>query len=892
MAEVFDFEIGNVVGPQGPQGATGPTGPQGPTGATGAQGPQGPRGLQGETGPTGPVAAFSIGTVSTLDPGDDATATITGTDEAPVLNLGIPQGVKGDTGDTGYPTDAQVQTAVAGWLSENVDPETGYVLDRTLEQADAAAPADLVGDLKSAIFPYNPYNIIDILFSATNVTHNGATYTWSGHTCTVTGTTTSSISVNNIIPFKSNLPSDIVPGKNYEIRYTTDNVNIQLGFAFWDSNDTATYLYFPSGVSRITIPSSAVKWGIRLYIASGKNPAGTVTQIALITQAVYDNDKQFLEAYNTFPISSEIFNKSSASHNGITYTWGTDGKCTVTGTSSSASANTFYTNATGFPNGIEVGKSYYLNYVTSDSNVRFMVTYHKSGGAAAYYPYTSDTVFTVPSDAIGITFGLSVQSGKSFATPAIISRAAIIDLDSIYYKMHTLENDVLKSNGILANNADLNTYKGINAFYVLTIDRTYTHAPEANAYGLLKVFTPYSTITVQEFVSFDPVGNTFVRYYTGTNDTWHDWINRSGSVTNYNNTYTTENYENTYNITCSPTITTDTNNYLASTGDTTDRTGDIQTMLNSTGVCRLGPGVFYVTGITLPTYGAIIGSGNNSCIILDSSVTTGYAIKIGNYSTVKNLRIRGSASNITPTSSISARHGILFEGTANAENPTTYYQSTVESCTITDFTGGGITCYNTGLAPEASLLVSNCRFLRCGVGINIPYFSEFNRFTNNNVQDCYYGCIDNGGNNYFANCDFSMNKIALLIDNSTSQSRNNTHGTFSACSFHHTDNTREGGQIVSVGTAIRILRASNGELFTGCQIGYGDIEIDESIGVRFVGCNMLSMVALEITDSPLVVFSDCNFWDSNSSPLTQSGNTTLKFHDCYLMDGTAFDPMA
>ena len=168
MAEVFDFEIGNVVGPQGPQGATGPTGPQGPTGATGAQGPQGPRGLQGETGPTGPVAAFSIGTVSTLDPGDDATATITGTDEAPVLNLGIPQGVKGDTGDTGYPTDAQVQTAVAGWLSENVDPETGYVLDRTLEQADAAAPADLVGDLKSHFKFLKVYNQFMILTASVN----------------------------------------------------------------------------------------------------------------------------------------------------------------------------------------------------------------------------------------------------------------------------------------------------------------------------------------------------------------------------------------------------------------------------------------------------------------------------------------------------------------------------------------------------------------------------------------------------------------------------------------------------------------------------------------------------------------------------------------------------
>ena len=48
------------------------------------------------------------------------------------------------------PTDEQVADAVGDWLDENVDPETGYVLDRTLQQPNAAAPADLVGDLKSA----------------------------------------------------------------------------------------------------------------------------------------------------------------------------------------------------------------------------------------------------------------------------------------------------------------------------------------------------------------------------------------------------------------------------------------------------------------------------------------------------------------------------------------------------------------------------------------------------------------------------------------------------------------------------------------------------------------------------------------------------------------------
>ena len=61
--------------------------------------------------------------------------------------------VNGQTGDvTVQPaTDAQVKTAVDSWLDTNVAQETGYVLDRSLSLANAAAPADLVGDLKSAV---------------------------------------------------------------------------------------------------------------------------------------------------------------------------------------------------------------------------------------------------------------------------------------------------------------------------------------------------------------------------------------------------------------------------------------------------------------------------------------------------------------------------------------------------------------------------------------------------------------------------------------------------------------------------------------------------------------------------------------------------------------------
>lgn len=58
--------------------------------------PRGDKGEQGIQGETGATPNFSIGEVDTLEPNESATATITGTAENPVLNLGIPKGEQGD----------------------------------------------------------------------------------------------------------------------------------------------------------------------------------------------------------------------------------------------------------------------------------------------------------------------------------------------------------------------------------------------------------------------------------------------------------------------------------------------------------------------------------------------------------------------------------------------------------------------------------------------------------------------------------------------------------------------------------------------------------------------------------------------------------------------------
>lgn len=76
----------------------GETGPKGDTGPKGADGVQGQAGAKGDKGDTGATPNLTIGTVTT---GTDAAATITGTAEAPVLNLTLPKGEKGDPGSSG-----------------------------------------------------------------------------------------------------------------------------------------------------------------------------------------------------------------------------------------------------------------------------------------------------------------------------------------------------------------------------------------------------------------------------------------------------------------------------------------------------------------------------------------------------------------------------------------------------------------------------------------------------------------------------------------------------------------------------------------------------------------------------------------------------------------------
>ena len=113
-----DFTPEQLAALKGAKGDKGDKGAQGEKGAAftyedfteaqlaalkGPKGDQGDKGPQGEKGTPGAAATVAIGTVTTGEPGTDASVENTGTSAAATLNFTIPRGAKGDKGDTGSP---------------------------------------------------------------------------------------------------------------------------------------------------------------------------------------------------------------------------------------------------------------------------------------------------------------------------------------------------------------------------------------------------------------------------------------------------------------------------------------------------------------------------------------------------------------------------------------------------------------------------------------------------------------------------------------------------------------------------------------------------------------------------------------------------------------------
>lgn len=600
-------------------------------------------------------------------------------------------------------------------------------------------------------------------------------------------------------------------------------------------------------------------------IAEMRTATATANTAAATANAAANSAAGYVDAvaeYNVFNIPTT--NKDGSTRNGVV--------TTVTGPYSihaegTATANWFHNMwlVPTFPDYLKPGDTIYLLCESTQDDVSMQLYTTTDHGTS----WTNQglikgfTSFTIPANVNGLNFRAFAASGKTIDADIRAGILTNLPIDNA---------TVLRYLGLLSD-TELNnaTQTGISA---LNSALEYTNKPSGAANSGYLFVANAGTSVMQLLFGFS--ASYVYKRVRNVRGVWLDWAQISGQGGNtYNNNYTFPAYTNTYTVTATPTITTDTNNYLASTGDTTDRTADIAAMLTQTGVCNLGPGLFVVNNLSMPKNTALRGSGPKTELRL-AGTADGYAVKMNDYCQVSDLTISGASEDITLPETVGERHGILWQGnyTANHNGNLQPKQGLVSDVAIRRFTGGGITCYDTGYSTYNNLCVVNAQIRNCGAGLNIAYWSEFHKFTNCRCFGCLYGCINNGGNNMFVNCDFSSCQNGFLMDNSQGQSPNNAHGACIGCLFHHTAN--------NTGVGIKILNCDNGYIFDGCQIGFSRTIIEDSVGIVFANMFFGQATNCDITITGGGAITFANNMHIAKPPITVTNNSNVRFINCYV----------
>ena len=698
-------------------------------------------------------------------------------------------------------------------------------------------------------------------------TNNGVTYEYNlDNTCKISGRT-SGTSYNNIFNSGANsLPPYVEPNKTYKIKYNGIHTKLRIYFYIDGTLQTSANIFASDG--EITMPANLT--GLIIRIDADKNV--DIDETVDFKMFLYEIPTIVADRLNYFvPKFIKWIKGSNSTKPEVTYTWNGDELHIVAETGDTNNFLNCYASSTQLPEGLSPGKQYCL--VFNAEKIR----------AKLYYYTESDGPYFICESYHSFYFSL-----PDIATGMIIrvdpDRNSIIDE---YIKIGLCDGVTDLINGTTyinygygyEENLSCDDFTSAGSYFVSKSGSYISMSDFAwDAAGWLLVVPYNSTFIFQLALPYD-VNNYSISYRVKQNTTWTNWLPLTSGETVYE--YTTiekGTYQNTYNITTTPTITTDSNGWLqpidiesSDESNKTDMTGPIMSMLTDTGYCHLAPGIYYVSGsINMPAGSMLEGCGNKTIIRLLSSVSNGYIVKPSSDCIIKNIRFSGSYSEIDISSGdIGGRNGIYCTASANRHNM-------VQNCFF-DGLSSAIYQYDNGGSTHGYIYMQQCFISNCTVGINIDKYSEYNKYTDVVINKCYYACINNGGNNVFTSCTFH-GTIGFMIDNSSGTKNNNAHGSVVGCTFNHIDNWNRSSTLGG-GDAIKIIDTANGFIFTGCQIWYGAINIQNSRGIQIsntlIGGNTPSIT---ITGSTPVFFSNCIFHQTPSISDTASS----KFINCFL----------
>ena len=766
----------------------------------------------------------------------------------------------------------------SAWAQSSMD-EADY------EDELASVNSD-VSKINRALSVYNCYDYVSGMDNRTE-TMAGVTFTWDGKSSyTVTGTATA-ISYIRLFYNRSALPYGMVAGGTYILRYKAEKVRLEI---FWyNAGGTQTTLLGTYEDTVFTLPSAAVGALIRLRVYNGDTVNETVTPVILSALSNSDITK-YLSEYNTYPILDQL-SKTSAEDDGITYTYDkTTDSYSVVGTATGLTYYNLFGSKTVLPSGVSAGDTIFLDVYSTDSNITLEVfLYNADGNGKGNFSVYTPTALALPAGTVGIILRIRVANGSTvngqfklkILTGLAAKRLGSSELFTTNYGVGAPFfadcNDV-KTNSIMFISKDGGTTSQANfpfngAGWLQTINIP------GNSIAVFQIAYPYDTAR-------------HVWYRSCQAGTWQPWVEigsgGGGSEVTYEITQniTRDTYNNSYTIETTPTITTDTNGWLAAVDDdsttqenATDMTGAIMSMLTATGYCHLGPGKFWVSGgIDMPSNSTLCGCGKDTVVQLLDSVSTGYVVQPTYCCTIKDIKFKGGDSAPADISTdgatdLGARHGVYcvgnYDGNTSHATVTSYY-NVIENCYFESFDGSAIYMANTGISSRGYLQATDITINSCMVGIHIDWYSEYNKFVNFIARRCNHACINNGGNNVFVGCTF-QGIVGFVMDNSGSDKGNNSHGTCSACTFNHINSNNGNGVVIK--------NNNNGFIFDSCQMWYSGIVVEESRGMHFSNCLIGGgSPRISIAGAYPAFFSNCIFHATPS--ITDSSNS--KFDNCYL----------
>ena len=267
---------------------------------------------------------------------------------------------------------------VGNWLAANIDPDTGYVIDKTLTVSDAAADAKITGD------------VINYIGDQLKINHiNMKAY------IDADGVVTSSPSMYMFYCY------EVTPG---EIIHTISAPNA-IVYGFFTSKPVIGSVTYNS--SRTTITSGTTH---------GVNVPATCTWIGIRTAAadnltfiknhiLLSDINNTMQHDGSYDIITDRYDQSS---NDVDFTWNSDFTiCTVNGTATAATFNNLFVNDY-WPDGITAGDYIHLRYTTTDPGVKIKIFFRPLGINAVY---DGDADILLPAGCTGGVIRLDVANG-------------------------------------------------------------------------------------------------------------------------------------------------------------------------------------------------------------------------------------------------------------------------------------------------------------------------------------------------------------------------------------------------------------------------------------------------------------------------------------------------